>query len=91
MLDKLMEKKLEYAVLFDAYGSLLTKKQREILNLYFFDDLSYTEIADLLSISKQAVHDAINKSLKKLNNFEENIGYINLKTKYEELIVNLDK
>ncbi len=91
MLDKLIEKKLEYAELFDAYGSLLTKKQREILNLYFFDDLSYTEIADLLAISKQAVHDAINKSLKKLNNFEENIGYIELKNKYEELLENIDK
>ncbi len=86
MLDKLIEKKMEYANLFDAYGSLLTKKQRDILNLYFFDDLSYNEIADLFSISKQAVHDTVNKSLKKLNKYEENIGYIKLKDKYQKLL-----
>lgn len=91
MLDKLIEKKLEYASLFDAYGSLLTGKQREILNLYFFDDLSYNEIADIQGISKQAVHDAINKALKKLNKYEDNIGYIELKNKYERLLEHTER
>lgn len=86
MLDKLIEKKIEYVALYDAYSTLLTKKQREVLNLYFFDDLSYAEIADLLKISKQAVHDAISKGFKRLNEYEENIGYIKLKNEYDDLL-----
>lgn len=86
MSEKLIEKKIEYATLFDVYGSLLTKKQQDILSYYFFEDLSYNEIADLQGISKQAIHDTINKAIKKLNHYEENIGYLRLKEEYDTLI-----
>ena len=33
--------------LLDAYEQLLTEKQREILNLYYKEDLSFSEIAEM--------------------------------------------
>ena len=36
--------------LLDAYEQLLTEKQREILNLYYKEDLSFSEIAENLHI-----------------------------------------
>lgn len=86
MPEKLIEKKIEYATLFDVYGSLLTKKQQDILSFYFFEDLSYNEIADLQGISKQAIHDTISKAIKKLNLYEDKIGYLKLKEEYDILI-----
>ncbi len=86
MLDKLLEKKLEFEELFNVYSSLLTSKQKEALELYFFDDLSYAEIGEVLGTSKQAVYDTINKAVKKLKMAEKNIGYIELKNKYDKLL-----
>ena len=48
--------------LLDAYEQLLTEKQREILNLYYKEDLSFSEIAENLHISRAAVNDHIKRS-----------------------------
>ena len=62
--------------LMDAYGSLLTRRQQEILYLYFEEDFSYYEISEDLDISRAAVMDAVHKGCKQFEKFEENIGYI---------------
>lgn len=46
-----MISKLDANDLFDVYGDLLTKRQREILSLYYEEDFSYTEISEELEIS----------------------------------------
>ena len=43
-----MISKLDANDLFDVYGDLLTKRQREILSLYYEEDFSYTEISEEL-------------------------------------------
>ena len=53
--------------LFDIYGSLLTAKQRTCLSLYFYDDLSLSEISDELGVSRQAVHDLLKRVERRLN------------------------
>ncbi|MBR1423451.1 MAG: YlxM family DNA-binding protein [Ruminococcus sp.] len=69
-----MSKKLEYGVLLGIYGPLLTDKQRQIMELYYDDDLSLGEIADDLGISRQGVHDAIKKGSDALDEYEEKLG-----------------
>ena len=54
-----MAKNLEVSFLLDFYGEMLTEKQREAVELYYFEDLSLAEIADNQGISRQGVRDAL--------------------------------
>lgn len=69
-----MEKNLEISLLFDFYGQMLTPTQQEAISLYYNDDLSLQETADILSMSRQGVRDALSRAKKSLYTFEENLG-----------------
>ena len=69
-----MEKNLEISLLFDFYSKLLTPTQQEAVSLYYNDDLSLQETADILKMSRQGVRDALNRAKKSLYTFEENLG-----------------
>lgn len=56
--------------LLDCYGSLLTPRQREYLELYYNENLSLAEIASEFGISRQAVHDAMRHGEEQLLNYE---------------------
>lgn len=45
--------------LFDLYASVLTDRQRDAFSLRYAEDLSLSEIAEELSISRQGARDAI--------------------------------
>jgi len=49
-----MEKHIKGAYLLDIYGELLTDKQNLAMNLFYNEDLSMSEIAQELSVSRQA-------------------------------------
>ncbi len=72
------------------YLPLLSQRQKEILQLYFYEDLSLAEIAENLEISRNAVHDAIKKGEKALEEYESLLHlYQNYKKRsklYEELL-----
>ena len=68
-----MEKNLEISLLFDFYGQMLTNTQQEAVNLYYNDDLSLLEGAQILSMTRQGVRDALNRAKKSLYTFEENL------------------
>lgn len=65
-----------YAQLLDVYGALLTERQREIMNLHYNLDLSFSEIADEVGITRQGAADSVVKSKKQLAEFEEKLGVI---------------
>ena len=69
-----IKKALEINRLLDIYGRLLTKTQLEIMSDYYYYDLSLSEISESKKISRTAVSDAIKKSTKKLENYEEKLG-----------------
>jgi len=66
-----------YSQLLDVYGALLTERQREIMNLHFNLDLSFSEIADEIGVTRQAAADSISKSKKQLEELEKKLGFIN--------------
>ncbi len=78
-------------ILKDYYGSLLTARQNEILDLYLTDDLSMSEIAERLDISKTAVADILNRSYKQLDEYENKLKLIELAAKREALYSNILK
>ena len=64
------------SLLLDYYGSLLTEKQRNAFDLYYNQDLSLAEIAEQEGISRQGVHDTINRTEAALLQMEKEIGCI---------------
>ena len=69
-----MPKDMEIAWLFDFYGDMLTEKQRQVVELYYEEDLSLAEIATEIGISRQGVRDMIKKSSDELFFYEEKLG-----------------
>ena len=68
-----VEEKNIVSKLFDAYGGLLSEGQKEIMTSYIDDDLTVSEIAENLGVSRQAVKDSVNKAEKKLFDIEEKL------------------
>ena len=69
-----MDKKIEVSMLLDLYKGLLTNKQAETMELYYNEDLSLSEIAENLGITRQGVRDALVKGEKALLEAEEKLG-----------------
>lgn len=68
-----LEEKQQISLLLDIYGELLTDRQKDFLDLYYNEDLSYGEIAESENISRQAVHDTIQHGKKAIFHFEEHL------------------
>jgi uncharacterized protein len=69
-----LENIVEKGALLDCYGALLTERQREYLDLYYNENLTLAEIAELRGISRQAVHDAMTRGEEQLLFFETKLG-----------------
>lgn len=59
--------------LYDFYGELLSIKQQEYFEDYYFNNLSLGEISELRRISRNAVHKNIKITINKLYFYEEKL------------------
>ena len=66
-------KNLEVSLLLDFYGEMLTEKQREVIELYYNQDLSLAEIAEIAHITRQGVRDSIKRGEAMLFEFEQRL------------------
>lgn len=64
------------SLLYDFYGQLLSRRQREVMELYHEENLTLAEIAKEFGISRQGVHDALKNAEKALNEYEEKLGLV---------------
>ena len=64
------------SMLYDFYGSLLNDSQNEIMSLYYEDNLSLSEIAGQLGMTRQAVHYSLKKAEHALEEYEDRLGLI---------------
>lgn len=98
-----MKKNLGISTLLDFYSELLTDNQKQVLNLYYNEDLSLAEIAQNQGITRQGVYDTIKKAegqlfelekklklLQKFVNMEKNLGLI-IKNSESLLSLTIDK
>lgn len=70
-----MAKDLTVSSLLDVYGAFLNEKQRELTEYYYNDDLSLSEIAENVGITRQGVRDSIKRAEQQLYALEEKCRY----------------
>lgn len=70
------DKTLTMTMLLDFYGELLTPRQRSCFSMHYNEDLSLTEIAEIMAISRQGVRDLIVRAEATLTQTEEKIGLV---------------
>ena len=85
-----MAKNLEISYLLDFYGDVLTDKQRDVMEQYYNDDFSLSEIAENFGISRQGVRDAIKRGETTMLELEEKIGFAKRYRAMQEGLARLD-
>lgn len=70
-----MAKDLEISFLLDFYGDVLTEKQRDVMQQYYNDDYSLSEIAENFGITRQGVRDSIKRGEAIILELEQKIGF----------------
>jgi len=83
------EKDLSVSLLMDFYGEVLTEKQREVINLYYDEDLSLAEIAEEAKITRQGVRDSIKRGEATLRDMEEKLGLADRFSKQKAMLAKI--
>ncbi|MBQ5426802.1 MAG: putative DNA-binding protein [Pseudobutyrivibrio sp.] len=86
-----MEDKIKSGYLYDFYGELLTEHQRTVYEMSINEDLSLSEIADSLSISRQAVHDILKRCDKLLSDYENRLHLVDKFMNIREDVVRINE
>lgn len=81
--EEIFEQRMRLSKLFAMYGGLLTEKQFQCLSFYFDDDLSLSEIADEMDVSRQAVYDLLKRVEQTLEKYESKLGLLAKKEEQE--------
>ena len=68
-----LKRKVGYGLLAEFYAPLLTDRQQTLLELYCDEDLSLSEIASQMSISRQAVSENLNRAYERLDELEQHL------------------
>lgn len=82
-----MAKDYQIGLLIDFYGSLLSDRQRDMISLYYEEDLSLSEIAQDVGITRQGVRDSVKKAEAILVEAEEKLG---LAERFKDLSEKMD-
>lgn len=81
-----IEKNLQISILLDYYSVMLTDKQHDVIDLYYNEDLSLSEIAEHEKITRQGVRDSIKRGEQTLLEMEEKFHLAEKSLKYAAMI-----
>ena len=71
--EDLLSKKEHIIALYDVYNELLTDKQRDYFESYYFNDMSLSEIAEINHVSRNAIFSSLKQIENSLNEYEEKL------------------
>ena len=87
----MFEKDMHFSILLDFYGEILTDRQREMLECYYNDDMSLSEISDSVGISRQGVRSAIKKGTDILTEMEIKLGLASRFQRVQGLLTDISR
>lgn len=87
MLERTLDNNERLAI----YGPLLSDRQRQVMTEYFWYDLSLNEIAEKMSISKQAVSDNIKRGEQHLEEMEKVLHLVEKRKKLKDAVSTIFK
>ncbi|QQD86072.1 putative DNA-binding protein [Jeotgalicoccus sp. ATCC 8456] len=74
MMTNDLERTMRMNYLYDFYQTLLTEKQQKYIELYYLEDFQFSEIAEAMDVTRQAVYDNLKRSRDLLEHYEETLG-----------------
>jgi predicted DNA-binding protein YlxM (UPF0122 family) len=80
-----MEDVVYYNSLYDLYGSLLTEKQKEYFEDYYFHNLSFSEMAENYDVSRNAMFKQVHIVIEKLLEYENALHLFQKKQKIMDI------
>lgn len=69
-----LERTMRMNYLYDFYQTLLTEKQQKYIELYYLEDFQFSEIAEAMDVTRQAVYDNLKRSRDLLEHYEETLS-----------------
>lgn len=76
----------EINLLLDAYETLLTPKQQEVMRLHYREDFSLSEISEALSISRAGALDHIRRASDSLYDYEQRLHLLSRNAELRTLL-----
>ena len=88
--NDILMRRVHNNLLYDFYFPLLTDKQRKVYETLCFSDLTPTEAAELLGMTRQAVYILVHSIMDKLESLEEELSFAATTQKLEARIRELE-
>ncbi len=85
-----MDDIIYYNDLYDLYSGLLTEKQRLYFENYYFDNLSFAEMAENYNVSRNAVFKQLKITKDRLEEYERILKLLEKKKIVEKIVDNLE-
>lgn len=81
-----MNKRLFMTMLYDFYGQLLTDKQKDVIEMYYLNDFSLSEIGEEHNITRQSVLDMLKRAESSLISYEDKLKLVERYLKQKDFI-----
>lgn len=86
-----MDKEIYLSALYDYYSVLLTDKQKNYFEDYYFNNYSLSEIAENNKTSRNAIHKQVKETENKLLDYEDKLKLYQKASEIAEVIKDLDE
>lgn len=86
-----MESRFNLINLYDIYGELLTEKQQEYFEDYYFNNLTLSEMSENYEVSRNAIHKQLKEVEEKLNKYEKILKIEEKNKRIKEICNNLNE
>ncbi|MBQ7168810.1 MAG: DNA-binding protein [Synergistaceae bacterium] len=88
--NDILKRRVYFNFLYDFYSPLLTERQRKVYETLCFSDLTLSEAADVLGISRQGVYNLARNVMVKLEGLENDLNFAVSTRRLEERIRGLE-